>query len=335
MKQIAQSSVGQDDDFCRLPPSKRFIWSPVSPSTVSNLHTTHSERDDRRQPGGRSIDDVAVGRGSVATLLKPLDLSVLHEPVRRVVSCLAGARGLTAPLRRYTSNGRLRHPIWLGPADSPQSGQEPALASGRGARGCRGLRAMVWVCKQLGAQETSATALLNLPVVGARWAALASELTAGPAAPGLKDISRRVARSAEVWSRLAGTIVSPQVGSRSATRACSTKSDSSGCRTRGISAGLRGKCPRRPHTKKTSHFGLPGSLNGSVFIPGPEVRVVPAPSAQICSRTDHCCSLVRKWHKSCRHVLRGHAAIAYFLRDVARQRNVVARRCGCNSDSVE
>jgi hypothetical protein len=28
MKQIAQSSIGQDDDFCQLPPSKRFIWSP-------------------------------------------------------------------------------------------------------------------------------------------------------------------------------------------------------------------------------------------------------------------------------------------------------------------
>ena len=61
---------------------------------------------------------------------------------------------------------------------------------------------MVWVCKQLGAQETSATALLNLPVVGARWAALASELTAGPAAPGLKDTSRRAACSAEVLEQV-------------------------------------------------------------------------------------------------------------------------------------
>ena len=55
---------------------------------------------------------------------------------------------------------------------------------------------MFWVCQQLGAQETSATVLSNLPVVGARWAALASELT-GPSAPGLTDIWRQAARSAE------------------------------------------------------------------------------------------------------------------------------------------
>jgi DNA-binding NtrC family response regulator len=37
----------------------------------------------------------------------------------------------------------------------------------------------------------------NLPAPGARWAGLASELTAGPGAPGLKDIARQAARTAE------------------------------------------------------------------------------------------------------------------------------------------
>jgi two-component system response regulator AtoC len=54
-----------------------------------------------------------------------------------------------------------------------------------------------WVCQQLGAQETSVAVPSSIPAVGARWAALASELTAGPSAPGLKDISRQAARSAE------------------------------------------------------------------------------------------------------------------------------------------
>ena len=58
-----------------------------------------------------------------------------------------------------------------------------------------------WVCQQLAAwQEKTAPNLpnlSNLPAPGARWAALASELTAGPAAPGLKDIARQAARTAE------------------------------------------------------------------------------------------------------------------------------------------
>jgi two-component system response regulator AtoC len=55
-----------------------------------------------------------------------------------------------------------------------------------------------WVCQQLAAwQEKAAPSLPNLPAPGARWAALASELTAGPAAPGLKDIARQAARTAE------------------------------------------------------------------------------------------------------------------------------------------
>ena len=54
-------------------------------------------------PGGRSIDDVAAGHGSVATLLKPPYLSLLRSQCG--VPFLAGARGLTAPLRRYTSTG--------------------------------------------------------------------------------------------------------------------------------------------------------------------------------------------------------------------------------------
>ena len=73
----------------------------------------------------------------------------------------------------------------------PQAG-EPGLAEAF----------VLWLCQQLGAQETSATALSNLPVVGTRRAALASELTAGPAPPGLKDISRQVARSAEVLEQV-------------------------------------------------------------------------------------------------------------------------------------
>jgi hypothetical protein len=280
--------------------------------------------------------NVAARHGFVATTLNPLYRSLLHEPVGHAVPFLAGARGLTAPLRRWTSNGRLRHPIWLGPADPPQSGEEPALASGRGARACRGLRAMVLIRKQLVWQETSATALSSLAVVGARWGTLASELTVGWAAPALKDISRQAARSAEVWSKPAGTVGSPQGGSRSTTRSCSTRSDSSGCKFHlGAFQQACGQTPQATHTKENSHFGLPSSLEGPVFIPGPEVRVVPGPSAQICSRTDHCCSLVRKWHKSCPPFSVGDAAISYFLRDIARQRNVVARRCRCNSDRVE
>ena len=271
----------------------------------------------------------------MATLLKPPYLSLLHEPVRRVVPSLAGARGLTAPLRRYTSNGRLRHPIWLGPADSPQSGQEPALASGRGARACRGVRAMVWVCQQLGAQETSATALSNLPVVGARWAALASELTAGPSAPGLKEISRQAARSAEVWSKLAGTVGSPQIGSRSATRPCCTGPTPRAVELHlgGISAGLRGKSPRRsPHE---GDFRLWSSKISQWVGLHPWARSSRC-SSPLCSNLFSYRPLlfpVRKWHKSCRQFLRAMQRL--FLRDVARQRNVVARRCRCNSDRVE
>jgi hypothetical protein len=95
---------------------------------------------------------------------------------------------------------------------------------------------------------------------------------------------------------------------------------------------LRGSPPGDPTRRRL--FPL-WSLNGSVFIPGPEVRVVPVPLLKFVLVQDHWCSLVRKWHKSCRHFLRGHAAIVYFIRDVERQRNVVARRCRCNSDSVE
>jgi hypothetical protein len=175
-------------------------------------------------PRGRSIDDVAAGYGLLATLLKPYP-SVHQETVRRGVPFRAGARGVKAPLRRYTCDGRLDHPISLGSADPGKSEEQSALGPGRGARACRGprVRAMVWVCQQLGAQET---------------------------APGLNDILRQAARSAEVCCKPAGTIGSSQGGSRSATRPCSTRSDSSDCRAPswGISAGLRGKSPRRPHT---------------------------------------------------------------------------------------
>ena len=63
---------------------------------------------------------------------------------------------------------------------------------------------MVWVWDQLGAQETSATALSDLPVVGGRWAALASELTAGQVAGAERRLAPGGAfgtRSGASWNR--------------------------------------------------------------------------------------------------------------------------------------
>jgi two-component system response regulator AtoC len=55
-----------------------------------------------------------------------------------------------------------------------------------------------WVCEQLAAQpERSARNLPSQPGVEPRWASLAKELVAGRAGPGLKDIARQAARTAE------------------------------------------------------------------------------------------------------------------------------------------
>ena len=50
--------------------------------------------------GGRSIDEVAAEHGAVATLLKPFDLSLLDEAVRRVVPFLNGVAPQPAPTGR-------------------------------------------------------------------------------------------------------------------------------------------------------------------------------------------------------------------------------------------
>jgi DNA-binding NtrC family response regulator len=55
-----------------------------------------------------------------------------------------------------------------------------------------------WVCQQLASQpEKSATTPPSLPASESRWASLGSELVAGRAGPGLKDIARQAARTAE------------------------------------------------------------------------------------------------------------------------------------------
>ena len=50
--------------------------------------------------GDRSIDEIAAEHGAVATLLKPFDLSLLEEAVRRVVPFLDGVATRPAPIAR-------------------------------------------------------------------------------------------------------------------------------------------------------------------------------------------------------------------------------------------
>jgi two-component system response regulator AtoC len=55
-----------------------------------------------------------------------------------------------------------------------------------------------WVHEQLAAwEEKSVQARSSVPAAATRWASLAGEIAAGPAGPGLKDISRQAARAAE------------------------------------------------------------------------------------------------------------------------------------------
>ena len=164
--------------------------------------------------------------------------------------------------------------------------------------------------------------------------------TAGPSAPGLKEISCQAARSAEPLRGPRASSLEPSARRRSARDRLQGLAPR--VRLLGLWSSILGAfqqaCGANPpgdsHTKETSDFGLPKSLNGSAFIPGPEVRVVPVPLCSDLFSHRPLLFLVRKWHKSCRPFSGGHAAIS-LLRECRSQRNVVARRWRCNSDRVE
>ncbi len=330
---IAQSAVGQDDAILSSASNdpgplrqrcetactalsrsgRRFLSiHPESRSLRPRCETcTHSvglnamTGDDSRD---RSIDDVAAEHGSVATFLKPLYLCLLREPVRRVVPCLAGARGLTAPLRRYTSNGRLRHPIWLGPAAPRRVDTEPALASGRRARARRGVRVMGVPATGSAGDECDGSvesASCRSPMGRPRERAHGRPVGAGAeghlapdgafgresrphGGPGVSSLEPRG---------------SPHVGSRPATKHSILGAFQQAC---------GGSPPRDPRRRR-----LPTSIfkfsQWSVFISGPAVRVVPVPSARFCPRTDHSCVPWSGNGTSLAHHFFRHAAISYLL----------------------